>query len=83
MEHADKAPDGPQHRESAAKRAPGPLAAPALVDNSPHGVSLRALTQMMNHSPRVKAQHALNARRSHAAHRYSNFVPPSVDSECP
>ncbi len=64
MEHADKAPDGPQHRESAAKRAPGPLAAPALVDNSPHGVSLGALTQMMNHSPLVEAQHALNARIS-------------------
>ena len=64
MEHADKAPDGPQHRESAAKRAPGPLATPALVDNSAQGISLRALTQMMNHSPPVKVQQALNARMS-------------------
>ena len=68
MEHADKAPDGPQHREPAAKRAPGPLAAPALVDNSAQGIALRALTQMMNHSPRVKAQHALNARISGSPH---------------
>ena len=68
MEHADKAPDGAQHREPAAKRAPGPLAAPALVDNSAQGIALRALTQMMNHSPRVKAQHALNARISGSPH---------------
>ena len=68
MEHADKAPDGPQHRESAAKRAPGALATPALVDNSAQGISLRALTQMMNHSPLVEAQQALNARMSGSPH---------------